>query len=57
MRTIDEYLRYGVSTRRLRHGMPVSWVCLNIELFPLHSFFPEESLGPVAVRTPTRCVE
>ena len=45
MRTIDEYLRYGVSTRRLRHGMPVSWVCLNVELFPLHSFALRRALA------------
>jgi hypothetical protein len=39
MRTIDEYLRHGVSARRFRHGLPVSWVCINIKFLPLHSFF------------------
>jgi hypothetical protein len=56
MRAVDEYLRHGVSTRRLRHGLAVIAVCLDIELFPFHPFFLEERLRPSAKRAPARCV-
>jgi hypothetical protein len=30
MRAIDEDLRHGVSTRSFHHGLPVSWIFLDI---------------------------
>lgn len=57
VRAVDEDLRHCVAPRSFPHGLSMCWICLDIDLIPLHSFFLEERHRPSAKRAPTRCVQ